>query len=210
MVHKQERLLEHALGISERRLARYCKPIEPAFLRTLETHRPRTLKAVNQAWYGYHNAHPARYDATKYHGVNLNSFYLRGTIEFRYFNGSVDADKVKAYVQFVLALAAKALRSKGASSKRREFNVATAKYDWRVFLLSLGLIGDEFKIARKHLTQHLAGSAAWKGERRDRRSRTSDGDHATTGADESAPATEPTPGAPDDLSNTGQLHHDQA
>jgi hypothetical protein len=36
-------------------------------------------------------------------------------------------------------------------------------------LLHLGLIGDEFKTARLHLTKKLAGSAAWKGERRDRR-----------------------------------------
>ena len=33
----------------------------------------------------------------------------------------------------------------------------------------LGLIGEEFKTARLHLTKKLAGSAAWKGERRDRR-----------------------------------------
>jgi hypothetical protein len=36
-----------------------------------------------------------------------------------------------------------------------------------VVLLHLGLIGDEFKTARLHLTKKLAGSAAWKGERRD-------------------------------------------
>jgi hypothetical protein len=35
-------------------------------------------------------------------------------------------------------------------------------------LLRLGLIGDEFKTARHHLTKGLAGSAAWKRERRDR------------------------------------------
>ena len=63
---------------------------------------------------------------------------------------------MKTYIQFVLALAAKALRAKTTSSKRREFNVATTEYDWRVFLVShLGLIGDEFKTARHHLTKHL-------------------------------------------------------
>jgi hypothetical protein len=36
-----------------------------------------------------------------------------------------------------------------------------------VFLLKLGLIGDEFKTARLHLMARLEGSAAWKGERRD-------------------------------------------
>lgn len=170
MVHKQERLLEHALGVSPRRLERYCKPIDPDFLQRLEAWRPRTLQDVNAAWYGRQNLTPRRYDESRYHGLNLNSYFFRGTIEFRYFNGTLHAGEVKAYVQLTLALAAKALRAKAASSKRRDFNVATAKYDWRVFLLGLGLIGDEFKTARLHLTKHLAGSAAWKGERRDRRS----------------------------------------
>jgi hypothetical protein len=168
-VHKQERLIEAALGIQAHRLTRYCRPIEGAFIERLEDRRPRTLGDVNAAWYGREVNLPARYDASRYHGLNLNSYFYRRTIEFRYFEGTLHAGKVKAYVQFVLALAAKALASKAASSKRRPFDPATAKYDFRVFLLGLGLIGDEFKTARLHLLSRLGGSAAWKGERRDRR-----------------------------------------
>ena len=65
----------------------------------------------------------------------------------------------------MLALAANALSSKSASSKRREFDPATAKYDFRVVLLRLGLIGDEFKTARHHLTKRLEGSSSWKNGR---------------------------------------------
>ena len=168
-VYKQERLLEHALGISATRLQRYCRPIDPGFLQRIETHRPKTMQQLSDAWYGYHNPRPQRYDGSRYHGLNLNSLFFRGTIEWRFFNGTLHAGKVKAYVHLVLAMAAKALTAKAASSKRRDFNVATAKYDLRVFLLSLGFIGDEFKSTRKHLTAGLGGSAAWKGERRDRR-----------------------------------------
>ncbi|TQF11038.1 VrlE [Myxococcus llanfairpwllgwyngyllgogerychwyrndrobwllllantysiliogogogochensis] len=169
MVHKQERLLETALGVSAARLSRFCKPIDGAFLQRLEARRPRTMQEVNEAWYGRRNPTPARYDSSRYHGLNLNSLFFRGTIEFRYFNGSLHAGEVKSYVQLVLALAARALASKAASSKRRDFNPATAKYDFRVFLLHLGLIGEEFKTARLHLLKKLEGSAAWKGQRRDRR-----------------------------------------
>ena len=171
-IHKQERLLEHALGISDQRLSRYCRPLESHFVQRLESRRPRTLQQVSEAWYGRANVRADRYDSSRYHGLNLNSLFFRGTIEFRYFNGTLHAGEIKGYVQLVLALAAKGLVSKAASSKRREFNAATAKYDFRVFLLSLGLIGNEFKTARLHLTKRLAGSAAWKGERRDRRART--------------------------------------
>lgn len=165
----EERLLEHALGVSEQRLARYCRPIEARFIEALEARRPKTMSEVRDAWYGSPNVTPTRYHGSRYAGLNLNSLFFRGTLEFRYFNGTLHAGEVKAYVQLVLAMAAKALASKAASSKRREFNPATAKYDFRVVLLHLGLIGEEFKTARLHLTKKLAGSAAWKGERRDRR-----------------------------------------
>ena len=36
------------------------------------------------------------------------------------------------------------------------------KYTFRVWLLRLGMIGDEFKTARKHLLDHLEGCIAWK------------------------------------------------
>ena len=160
MVHKQERLIEAALGIQANRLARYCQPVDEAFIQRLEESRARTIIDVNRAWYGRERRSVDRYDHTRYRGINLNSFFYRKTIEFRLFESTLHAGKVKAYVQFCLALAAKALRAKGTSSARRDFNPATAKYDFRVFLLGLGLIGDEFKTARLHLLAHLGGSAA--------------------------------------------------
>jgi hypothetical protein len=168
MVHKQERLIEQALGISETRLQRYCRPVDAEFIRRLESRRPRTMQEVSDAWYGRRNANPDRYDSSRYHGLNLNSLFFRGTIELRFFNGTTHAGEIKSYIQFALALAAKALGSKAASSRRREYNAATSKYDMRVWLLGLGMIGDEFKTARLHLLKKLGGSAAWKGERRDR------------------------------------------
>ena len=36
------------------------------------------------------------------------------------------------------------------------------RYSFRVWLLSLGLIGDEFKNCRTHLLKHLAGDIAWR------------------------------------------------
>ena len=109
------------------------------------------MSDVRDAWYGRSGETPSRYHSSRYHGLNLNSLFFRGTLEFRYFNGTLHAGEVKAYVQLVLAIAAKALCSKAASSKRREFNPATAKYDFRVVLLHLGLIGEEFKLSLIHI-----------------------------------------------------------
>jgi len=167
IVNKQEALIEHALGISAARRSRWCRGIDQGFLAKLEQERPASLMELNRAWYGYYNRAPQHYDATRYRGLNLHNVWFRGTIEYRWFDGSLHAGKIKSYIQFVLALSAKAMNARASSSRRRDFNAATAKYDFRVFLLSLGLIGDEFKTARLHLMAHLGGSAAWKGERRD-------------------------------------------
>jgi hypothetical protein len=167
--HKQEALIEHALGICPNRLNTFCKSIDRNFLERLEKDRPRTMDELNRAWYGYHCPQPQHYDRSRYRALNIHSLFFRGTIEYRCFNGTLHAGKIKAYIQFVLALSAKALKAKSASSKRREFNPATAKYDFRTFLLNLNLVGDEFKTARFHLLSLLEGSAAWKHGRRDRR-----------------------------------------
>jgi len=162
IVNKQERLIEHALGINEARRSRWCKGIDQGFLAKIESRRPRSLDDLNRAWYGYRNTSPTHYDSSRYRGVNLHNVWYRGTIEMRWYDSSLHAGKVKAYIQFTLALAAKALKARAASSKRRDFDPATARYDFRVFLLGLGMVGDEFKTARLHLMANLAGSAAWK------------------------------------------------
>jgi len=169
LVNKQEPLIEHALGIDPGRRASFARGIDQRFLERIETERPRTLEELNVAWYGYRNDRPRHYDGTRYRGVNLHNLWFRGTVEYRYFNSTLHAGKVKAYIQFCLALSAKAINAKRAVSARRTFDPATSKYDFRCFLLRLGLVGPEFKTARLHLLARLGGSAAWKGERRDRR-----------------------------------------
>jgi hypothetical protein len=165
MVAKQERIIEQALGISDRRLSRYSLPVSDDLLEVIEARRPRTTAAMRGLWYGTFGGRPARYDDSRYHGVNLNSLFYRGTVEFRWFafsGSTLHAGEIRAYVQFVLALVTAAMKRRGTSSKRRAYSEQSAKYDFRVFLLGLGLIGDEFKTARFHLLKRLPGSAAWK------------------------------------------------
>lgn len=165
LVYKQEPIIIKALGIQERRLRQYAKPMAQDFIARLEADRPQTTAQMNKIWYGHKNRFPNHYDSSRYHGVNFHNVWFRGTVEFRWFEGTLHAGRVKAYVQFVLALAAKGLNGRSASSQKRTYNEASAKYDFRVFLLGLGLIGDEFKTARLHLLANLPGNAAWKNGR---------------------------------------------
>jgi hypothetical protein len=169
MVNKQEQLIYHALGVSEARQERWCRGIDQGFLNKVENLRNGTLEDLNRAWYGRLNTAPIHYDSTRYRGVNLHNVWFRQTLEYRWFNGTLHAGKVKAYIQFSLALSAKAMTARASCSKKREFNPDTARYDFRVFLLKLGLIGDEFKTARLHLLANLKGSAAWKHGRPEQR-----------------------------------------
>lgn len=167
LVYKQEPLILAALEVSQTRLRDYTRPLSADFIRKIEAWRPRTTEQMNQIWYGYENRNPTHYDSSRYHGVNFHNVWYRGTVEFRWFEATLHAGKIKAYIQFVLAIGEKALRTRCAQSKQREFNPASAKYDFRVFLLRLGMIGDEFKTARLHLLRAMPGSAAWKNGRQD-------------------------------------------
>ena len=162
LVYKQEPLIIRALGVQESRLARFTKPISPEFIAKIERSRPRTREALNRAWYGYFNRAPDRYHSSRYSILNFNSVFYRGTLEIRAFEGTLHAGKIKAWVQFALALAARGLSTRAASSRKRTFDPASAKYDLRIFLVRIGLVGDEFKTARKHLLGLLPGDAAFK------------------------------------------------
>jgi len=94
------------------------------------------------------------------HCRNIHSVFQKGTIEFRLFNSTTHAGKIKAYIQLCLAISAQALNQRCAS--RQKTRSTNEKYTFRTWLLRLGLIGDEFKTARLHLLEHLEGCIAWK------------------------------------------------
>ena len=162
MIYKQEKLLVHALGISQTRLTRYTKPISSRFIEAISNRKPKTKEELATAWYGDSGNHSNHYDPSRYHLLNLHAAFTGPTWEIRAFESTMHAGKIKAYIQLVLAIAAKALKSKSTSATKREFNAESAKYDLRVWLLSLGLIGDEFKTARTHLLNNMPGNAAFK------------------------------------------------
>lgn len=103
---------------------------------------------------------PSSYDQTRYHALNLHSVFSKGTIEFRLFNSTLHAGRVKTYIQLCLAISNQALNQKGASRARTQS--PNEKYTFRTWLLRLGMIGDEFKTARSFLLEKLDGNIAWR------------------------------------------------
>jgi hypothetical protein len=72
------------------------------------------------------------------------------------------ADKVMAYAQLVSKLCKAAKEKKRVTAKERE-PAENPKYAMRCFLLSIGMIGDEYKTSRKILLSRLEGNSSFKG-----------------------------------------------
>jgi len=79
---------------------------------------------------------------------------------FKLFAVTLDAERNMAYEQFCTLLNQMALKSKSASSKKTESD--NPKFTFRVFLIRLGMIGNEYKIARKILLERLKGNSAFR------------------------------------------------
>lgn len=70
------------------------------------------------------------------------------------------ADETEAYMAFIQALGEMAIDRKRISAKEKP--ITNEKYEFRCFLLRLGMIGDDTKKIRKILMKNLSGSAAFK------------------------------------------------
>lgn len=85
------------------------------------------------------------------------------TLKFPWFRLSAESDEVTAYSRFISALCAAAKEQKRVTA--REKVVDNEKFAFRVFLIRLGFVGDEYKAARKILLSNLNGNSAFKNGR---------------------------------------------
>lgn len=149
-----------ALAVDSRR-ERYCSKLEDSLSESLNKSRPNSMNKVADIWYaGYGGDRTAHYNSSRYHAVNLHAVFTKGTVEFRCFNSTLHAGKVKAYIQFCLAVSHQAITQKCASAKVTASD--NEKYTFRCWLLRMGLIGDEFKTCRKFMLDKLSGDIAWR------------------------------------------------
>ena len=81
-------------------------------------------------------------------------------INFTWFPYTADGDELAAYTQFISRLCDMARDAKRVSSKPTETD--NDKYAFRCFLLRLGFIRKEYKIARKILLRNLTGNSAFR------------------------------------------------
>ena len=172
-----EQLLIGAIGVDPRRISTWCGTVNVNFLRQANAKQPKTLDEMKNVW--YHSqfcSGSGHYDSSRYHMLNLHSFFEGKGVEFRCFQfdnfdatrpvgrrGGLHAGQLKSYVQLCLAMNYRALHTRAA--KYQPLQSENQRYTMRCWLLRLGFIGDEFATARRVLTYRLPGDTAWRNGR---------------------------------------------
>ena len=161
-------LFYEALQIGANRSGRWCKKVNAAVFKAMKKTEGLDKSQTERIWYsdlndGYRGGiDHQHYNDTRYHGINLHAFFTKGTVEFRLFNGTTHAGKIKAYVQFCLAMSAWAIACPDNNLYfRSTANMTTeqkGKLMMSVLTNRLGLTGPEFKTCREHLTSAFATS----------------------------------------------------
>lgn len=98
---------------SERRTNETCKPME---IDLAELAIPcdelcETDCKIKNIWYSEENRFEGsgtKYCKTRYHGLNLHSYWTHGTIEFRYLPSTLSVEKIMGWVGFTQALVERA------------------------------------------------------------------------------------------------------
>ena len=157
-------LFYEALNIGSRE-NRWCHKISKELLKAMKNDSEKTNHSMEAIWYSRANdgyiggiSHE-HYNATRYHGLNCHAYFTKGTIEFRLFNGTTHAGKIKAYIQFCLAMSAWSIN---APDKMYYKSCTTYTQQQKMTLMMnvltrrLGMVGKEFKTARLHLTSAFA------------------------------------------------------
>ena len=116
--------------------------------------KPKTKEALADIWYrntdGYERRN-AHYNRSRYRALNLHAYFTKGTVEFRCFNSTTNAGKVRTYVRFAQAVTAQALNQRSAAVHKTQSS--NECYTFRTWLIRIGLNGDEFKVPRKYLLE---------------------------------------------------------
>ena len=90
----------------------------------------------------------------------LEVVITQNQVSFPWFPLASEPDAVSAYTEFITKLCGLAIKLKRVSLKDKE--VENEKYAFRCFLLRLGFIGDDSKVARRILLQNLSGNSAFR------------------------------------------------
>jgi hypothetical protein len=102
--------------VSNERREQFARPLDPKLVERIRRAASsgsieEAIETLRLAWYGERGSERSkdRYDPSRYHGLNIHSWLYRGTVEFRYFNSTLDPKMVERYVQASMAIVEESL-----------------------------------------------------------------------------------------------------
>jgi len=161
LMHRHQNELYQALEVLSSRREAYCKPVRHGLVQTIRYHRKSLSNfgsdGMKSMWYGDPHAGSSQYDGSRYYSLNLHSHWYRGTVEFRFFNGTLHAGKIRSYVVLALHMVKKAAEGDGIGNgdPLRTVSREQALKRLRRFIYNLGIKGAEFENCRLHLCNGL-------------------------------------------------------
>lgn len=163
IMYSKEDLIFKALKVQPYREGKYCQKVRPVVLEQIRKMPNSTIsmEKLKRAWYEGGDGSREHYDRTRYYALNLHAVFSKGTLEWRCFESTLHAGKVRANITLALAISAQAINQRCAQMRKTEITENPA-FTFRTFLLRLGLIGPEFKNVREHLLENLEGDRAWR------------------------------------------------
>ena len=163
IMYSKEDILFKALQVNESRASRWCQKVREPMLqkvRRLSSDETTDFTKLESIWYEGNVSTREHYNWTRYYALNLHSVFYRGTVEFRMFNATLHAGRVVAYVNLCLAISAQAIAQRSTVMQKTQSD--NEKFTFRVWLVRMGLNGEEFKNTRDHLLANLEGDRAWR------------------------------------------------
>ena len=143
MIYSKQALIKKSLGITGNIIeAEFCKGINEAKIESIENFKG-AIEGIGVK-----------------HCSEITFDFDNTVIVYKFLEGEASPDKIEAYTQFVglLSESAKALKYVSAKSKDTDND----KFTFRVFLIRLGMVGDEYKKVRKVLLENLEGNSAFR------------------------------------------------
>ena len=166
IMYSKEDILFKALKVQTSREQEYCQKVRPIVLEKIRRMPNSTIsmEKFKRVWYEGRDGSNSHYDSTRYYALNLHAVFSKGTLEWRCFESTLHAGKVRANITLALAISAQAINQKCTQMRKTEITENPA-FTFRTFLLRLGIIGSEYKNVREHLLANLEGDRAWRYDR---------------------------------------------
>ncbi len=96
-----------------------------------------TMDRLRREWYGGRDESYEHYNWTRYYALNLHSVFYRSTLEWRCFESTLHAGKVRANITLALAISAQAINQSRTVMRKTEISENPA-FTFRTFLFTAG------------------------------------------------------------------------